>query len=422
MTVVLRNLTEPGWGYFGPSEAGVPASDIYPGGLLEMYRENDGDSVYRAEVTNAVSGAILDDFSAASFISAWVSVGSLTQLKDIGTQAVSGTKVMSLTQASTPQDQVYHYAVAGGQSIYVDFYVRANPSNVPGGDSNWLQILIRPFTSTGTPITTLTGISYMNQEDISTNWQIFSTASSTLTGLPYITPSGTAYVEITIRLQAAIGYSGEVWIDDFLISNTNDTFIVLNTGQVLYSTVPLVYNTYVDGQLDFEGLVYNAGWTTSPVIISRTASSFVLQGQTDSTATVYAILQKVGLSAPTFAQISAGTDSSDSPARGSAQVDASFTQPFTLEIFRNTGLDYPIYDVYVAVSATATPVSFTQQLLAPPAGKGYVIVGDLPAPEGSMLLQLPITVVNGDVIEYDLNSRPSSKVVTVLPNGVRSAV
>lgn len=210
--------------------------------------------------------------------------------------------------------------------------------------------------------------------------------------------------------------------DDYyraLVTNPTSGVAVADSGAVLIPASPIIYDVYRNTALLDSDVVWTSGWEIEPVITDKTQKTFVLTGVLAGNLTAYGIGQKPGTPAPTYAQIALGLDGNGATAPMTGQIAGSLGETVELTLTRNTGLS-PIFDLYVAVDPAAGVTTFTAQLLSPPPGKGFLVVGGLPAPEGSMLLQLPITVVDGDVIEYDLNSRPSASVVTIQPNGVRS--
>ena len=426
---MMRNLLTPlpsGLLMLGDPRVGVLPSEIPSTGLLAYYSGVGSSALYNAVITAAGDTGELDTFESGLPSSGWVSLGSRTTVKNLGINAQSGIYALSLIQGNDQQDQVFRFDTDPLTPVYVEFFLRANIANPPRGVQNWVQLLFRAYDGASTPLGTITSVGYINQEDVPTSWTSFKDTMTVVGGgVPFIAPVGTAYVLVTVRLQPAVGYSGEIWLDDFSVSNSSQSYPYVGVdGEVISTPGTIIYDVYENGDVIQQDLVFGGGWATGgqPIIISRTSTTFTLTGQTAALGSVSAIGQRPGLSPPSYSQVVDGKDSedNDAPMVGEVAV-ADFTQPFTLTMTRVLGDTHPIFDVYVAVSSEDPVVGYSSELLAPPAGKGYVVVGGLPAPTGSMLLQLPITVVDGDVIEYDLNSRPSASVVTIQPNGVRSA-
>lgn len=238
-------------------------------------------------------------------------------------------------------------------------------------------------------------------------------------GTPYV---GVPSTECTGLLQAYRNIAGDS-LYRALVTSPTSGILVLDSGEVVFtSTSTVTYDIYIDGGLVLSDVVWTSGWAIGgePQLIAVTPTEYVIQGQASVLGNVYGILQQRGRPSPTYDQIVAGTDYNDDPARGFSSALGDISVPVTLTVERTVGIA-PIHDVFVVVEGFSSVWSFPDALLQPPAGKGFVVVGNLPAQGGSMLTELQISAAEGDVIEYDLLSRPSSLTVTITPDGLRSA-
>jgi len=102
--------------------------------------------------------------------------------------------------------------------------------------------------------------------------------------------------------------------------------------------------------------------------IDPTTTGYNLPFTTDGNETVSAVAVIAGSSAPNATQIHAGQNGSGAAAERANSTAAVASVPGQLSL---TGLDFPIYDVYLAVDADV--VAFTGQMTLPPAGYQYLV-------------------------------------------------
>jgi len=174
----------------------------------------------------------------------------------------------------------------------------------------------------------------------------------------------------------------------------------------------------------FEG---NSGavltFSQSPSVSARSSSGYTLQGATSQQANVYAVAVLATDTAPTTpAQIIAGNNGANAPARGAGNVTTSGSSPWSLSITGGTLGNNPLHHIYVVAHVAPSTYSniavISGQLLGPAAGKTLVITG-VPWEVGhrSILEGADPAAVDSSVIEHDAATSPGTIPVTVRVDG-----
>ena len=256
-----------------------------------------------------------------------------------------------------------------------------------------------------------------------------STKTTATVGCTTDTSSGTLYAVVDtdslsgitaaqVKAGTDAADTAVVWSGNGAVSTTSPSLSVTGLSPGVVYNYAIVQDIGSDSNVITGTFTTDGSTFTTVSISSTTTDGFVVNATiTGADGTVYFVSIPKGDTAPSAAQIVAGTNGDDEIASniGGASGSKTFTADVA-DTITISGLDFPLYDIYLVVDGDIS--SLLDQLKSAPTGYQYkveTLTGSPPA--GSYLDSSSVT---GDVWELSATASPSGAGVVPTEDGFLS--